>query len=232
MACNGNKSQFSSMVNEPVYRAIIKELNEKNAQLVAVSKTKSVADIKALYDLGQKDFGENYVQEIIEKQPLLPHDIRWHFIGHLQSNKVKYITPFVYMIHGVDSLKLLVEINKQAGKNNRVIPVLLQMHIAREETKFGLDEKELNDILLHAAELKNVSIRGLMGMASFTDDKEIVCAEFGYLKSVYDRINNHSNTYHLSLTTLSMGMSADYAIAVEEGSNMVRIGSLLFGERL
>jgi PLP dependent protein len=219
------------MVNESIFKAIINELDLKKVRLVAVSKTKPVADIKALYDLGQRDFGENYVQEITEKQSFLPSDVQWHFIGHLQSNKVKYIAPFVYMIHGVDSLKLLVEINKQAAKNNRIIPVLLQMHIAREDTKFGLDEIELNDLLLQAEELKNVSIKGLMGMASFTDDKEAVHAEFRYLKSVYDKINNNSTTYRFSLTILSMGMSADYNIAIAEGSTMVRIGSLLFGER-
>ncbi|MFT3702001.1 MAG: YggS family pyridoxal phosphate-dependent enzyme [Agriterribacter sp.] len=218
------------MVNEEAYKNIIGELEQKKVQLIAVSKTKPVEDIFALYALGQKDFGENYVQEIVEKQPQLPIDIRWHFIGHLQSNKVKYIAPFIYMIHGVDSLKLLLEINKQAQKNNRIIPVLLQVYIAKEETKFGLDETELNEVLQHAPTLKNIAIKGLMGMASFTNDKDAVRSEFRSLKSMYDRINN-SNTYHLSLTTLSMGMSADYAIAVEEGSTMVRIGSLLFGER-
>lgn len=224
-------SNLVIMVNDTAYKTIIKELDEKKVTLVAVSKTKPVADIKDLYDVGQRDFGENYVQEIAEKQPLLPADVRWHFIGHLQSNKVKYIAPFVYMIHGVDSLKLLVEINKQAAKNSRIIPVLLQVHIAQEETKFGLDEKELDDVLLNTGGLTSIAIKGLMGMASFTDDKETVRTEFRYLKSIFDKINKNSATHHLLLTTLSMGMSADYAIAIEEGSTMVRIGSLLFGKR-
>lgn len=218
-------------VNKSAYHELTQIFSEKNVTLVAVSKTKPVSDILDLYELGQRDFGENYVQEITEKQPLLPLDIRWHFIGHLQSNKVKYIAPFVYMIHGIDSLKLLKEVNKQAVKVNRIIPVLLQMHIAKEETKFGLDENELLEILQHADELKNVSIKGLMGMASFTNDEKIVRAEFKYLKSLYDKINDRFTTYSLSLTTLSMGMSSDYTIAIEEGSNMVRIGSLLFGAR-
>lgn len=218
-------------VNKNAYHELTQIFSEKNVTLVAVSKTKPVSDILELYELGQRDFGENYVQEITEKQPLLPQDTCWHFIGHLQSNKVKYIAPFVHMIHGIDSLKLLKEVNKQAVKVNRIIPVLLQMHIAKEETKFGLDENELLEILQHADELKNVSIKGLMGMASFTNDEKIVRAEFKYLKSLYDKINDRLTTYSLSLTTLSMGMSSDYTIAIEEGSNMVRIGSLLFGAR-
>ncbi|MGN6492734.1 MAG: YggS family pyridoxal phosphate-dependent enzyme [Agriterribacter sp.] len=215
-------------VNKAVYQDLKDFLSQKSTTLIAVSKTKPAADIQALYDLGQRDFGENYVQEITEKHTALPPDIRWHFIGHLQTNKVKYIAPFVHLIHGIDSLKLLKEVNKQALKNQRVIGVLLQMHIAREETKFGLDENELKELLAHIHDLKNVEVKGLMGMASFTSDEQIIRSEFRYLKSLYDQL---LTTYHLSLTTLSMGMSSDYKIAIEEGSNMVRIGSLLFGAR-
>ena len=215
-------------VNTENYKAIITELSGK-VTLVAVSKTKPVEDIQSLYDLGQRDFGENYVQELAEKEALLPKDIRWHFIGHLQSNKVKYIAPFVYLIHGVDSLNLLKEINKQAIKNNRIINCLLQVHIAKEETKFGFDEQELKE-LKGLNELKNIRICGLMGMASFSDDKELVRSEFHNLKNLYDS-NAQLSTINHQLSTLSMGMSSDYKIAIEEGSNMVRIGSLLFGER-
>jgi pyridoxal phosphate enzyme (YggS family) len=216
------------MIDKEAYEKIIEKLQPKNVTLVAVSKTKPPEAIKELYDLGQRDFGENYVQEMVDKQAQLPSDIRWHFIGHLQTNKVKYITPFVHLIHGVDSLKLLKEINKQALKANRIINVLLQVHIAQEETKFGLDEKELEEIFnpnssqLH--ELKNIRIQGLMGMASFTENEEQIRKEFRYLKTLFDK--------YTQLQTLSMGMSADYEIAIEEGSNMVRIGSLIFGSRV
>jgi PLP dependent protein len=218
-------------VNKEMYKTIIDELGA-GITLVAVSKTKPVEDIRELYDLGQRDFGENYVQELVDKQPVLPAGIRWHFIGHLQSNKVKYIVPFVHLIHGVDSLKLLEEINKQSKKINRITPVLLQVHIAREETKFGLDEKELEEILKYRSDppsdhLPNIKISGLMGMASFTDDMNKVRAEFKYLKSLFDKFNTPAS----ALNTLSMGMSSDYKMAMEEGSNMVRIGSLLFGAR-
>ncbi len=208
-------------INTEKYKSLLAELNGK-ATLVAVSKTKPVEDIQALYDLGQRDFGENYVQELVDKEAVLPNDIRWHFIGHLQSNKVKYIAPFVYLIHGVDSFSLLKEINKQGAKNNRIIDCLLQVHIAKEETKFGFNEEELSDLTGLSA-LKNVHIAGMMGMASFSDDKDLVKSEFAYLKSLFNT-NGH-------YTILSMGMSGDYPIALEEGSNMVRIGSLLFGER-
>lgn len=218
-------------VNQVGYNHLNNILSKDNITLVAVSKTKPISDIQALYDLGQRNFGENYVQELIEKEPLLPKDIRWHFIGHLQTNKVKYIAPFVYMIHGIDSLKLLKEVNKQAEKLNRIIPVLLQVYIAKEETKFGLDEHELDELLQHAVDLKNISIKGLMGMASFSSDEQVVRSEFRYLKCIYDKINNTPDTYNLQLTTLSMGMSGDYKLAIEEGSNLVRIGSLLFGAR-
>lgn len=215
-------------VNKKVYSDIVEQLKQKAVCLVAVSKTKPVEDIQELYDLGQRDFGENYVQELVDKAEKLPKDIRWHFIGHLQTNKVKLIAPFVQLIHGVDSLKLLKEINKQAEKNNRIIDCLLQVHIAQEETKFGLDEEELNDVMM--CQCANVRICGLMGMASFTEDMDKVRNEFRYLKGLFDK-QNSLTIDQSSFTTLSMGMSSDYTVAIEEGSNMVRIGSLLFGER-
>jgi len=215
-------------INIEKYKAIVAELGNK-VTLVAVSKTKPIEDIQALYNSGHRDFGENYVQELVEKQAALPRDIRWHFIGHLQSNKVKFIAPFVHLVHGVDSINLLKEINKQAAKNNRVIDCLLQIHIAKEETKFGFDEQELKQIP-DLSDMKNVRICGLMGMASFSDDKSLVRSEFHNLKNIFD-INAVLSTMNYQLSTLSMGMSGDYTIAIEEGSNMVRIGSLLFGER-
>lgn len=215
-------------VNVEQYGAISRELATKNVTLVAVSKTKPVADIEALYALGQRDFGENYVQELVDKQALLPADIRWHFIGHLQSNKVKYIAPFVYLIHGVDSLKLLKEIDKQAAKNNRIIHCLLQIHIASEETKFGMDEQELAEALDQLHLFPNVKIDGLMGMASFSEDETKVRNEFKKLHQLL----RHSAISHQPSAILSMGMSGDYKMAIEEGSNMVRIGSLLFGARV
>ncbi len=216
-------------INIKAYDTIKTELSLKKASLVAVSKTKPVEDIQALYDLGQRDFGENYVQELVEKEVALPKDIHWHFIGHLQSNKVKYIAPFVYLIHGVDSFSLLKEINKQALKHNRIINCLLQVHLAKEETKFGFAEHELPELNeLH--ELKNIKIVGLMGMASFSDDTILVSNEFKNLKRIFDT-NAQLSTVNYQLSTLSMGMSNDYKIALEDGSNMVRIGSLLFGER-
>jgi PLP dependent protein len=216
-------------INIEKYQQITNELKGK-AILVAVSKTKPIEDILELYNLGQRDFGENYVQELIEKEAALPKDIRWHFIGHLQSNKVKYIAPFIYLIHGVDSLSLLKEINKQAIKNNRIIDCLLQVYIAKEETKFGLDENELDEIKNNLPQLKNIQVIGLMGMASFSTDEGLIRKEFEELKKCFDE-NAQLITYNLPLTTLSMGMSSDYKIAVEQGSNMVRIGSLLFGQR-
>ena len=226
-------------VNPELYKEIITELKRKNVTLVAVSKTKPVEEILELYDLGQRDFGENYVQELVEKEAQLPKDIRWHFIGHLQSNKVKLIAPFVSLIHSVDSDKILKEINKQAAKNNRVIDCLLQVYIASEETKFGLDKEELSSLIktigFNGSQdkmlYKNVCIKGLMGMASFTDDKEILRNEFKVLKSIFDKYADMSSA-NCQLSIVSMGMSADYRMAIEEGSNMVRIGSLLFGERV
>jgi pyridoxal phosphate enzyme (YggS family) len=217
------------LINQKNYFDIVKELGE-NVMLVAVSKTKPFEAIKELYDLGHRDFGENYVQELEEKQKQLPGDIRWHFIGHLQSNKVKYIVPFVYLIHGIDSFKLLKEVDKQAKKTNRTIDVLLQVHIAREETKFGLDENELHELLMNSVGFKNIRVRGLMGMASFTDDKDKVRNEFKYLKSLFDKCARLQAS-NFTFQTLSMGMSGDYRLAIEEGSTMVRIGSLIFGER-
>ena len=215
-------------INKEAYNSIVAELGEK-VTLVAVSKTKPVEDISALYELGQRDFGENYVQELVSKQEQLPKDIRWHFIGHLQSNKVRQIAPFVHLIHGVDSPKLLREINKQGERINRVINCLAQVHIAEEETKFGLDEKELNELLssLRTQPLNHVKIRGLMGMASLTEHLDKVRTEFRQLKTLYDRYQISNLEYQI----LSMGMSSDYKVAIEEGSNMVRIGSLIFGER-
>lgn len=214
------------------YNSIKTTLEQQGVTLVAVSKTKPVEDILELYQLGQRDFGENYVQELVDKQAQLPKDISWHFIGHLQSNKVKYIAPFVHLIHGVDSASLVKEINKQALKNGRTIDVLLQVFIASEETKFGLDENELATIIdgFKKAEYGNVRVVGLMGMASFTEDLTIVRAEFKKLKRIYDSLPA-SGIVNIKPQFLSMGMSADYPIAIQEGSNMVRIGSLLFGSR-
>jgi pyridoxal phosphate enzyme (YggS family) len=219
-------------VNKDKYNEIIEELGNK-VTLVAVSKTKPVEDIQELYNLGQRDFGENYVQELVDKEAALPKDIHWHFIGHLQSNKVKYIAPFVHLIHGIDSFSLLKGINKQAAKNNRTIDCLLQIYVAKEETKFGLDEKELNELMHQQTiePLNNISIKGLMGMASFSDDKELIRSEFKYLKGLADKINAQYSIPNVQCSIISIGMSGDYKIAIEEGSTMVRIGSLLFGER-
>ncbi len=216
------------------YNNISQELAATNTALVAVSKTKPVEDIQQAYNIGVRDFGENYVQELADKQIQLPTDIRWHFIGHLQTNKVKYIAPFVYLIHGVDSEKLLLEINKQGKKLNKRINCLLQIHIAKEETKFGLNEDELFQIIQKyfiekTITLDFVNIVGLMGMASFTDNKETIQSEFNFLKQLHTSINEQIKND--SFRVLSMGMSGDYPLAIACGSNMVRIGSLLFGER-
>ena len=218
-------------INKEAYFNILAETKAAGAVLVAVSKTKPVEAIKELYDLGHRDFGENYVQELMEKEAQLPKDIRWHFIGHLQSNKVKYITPFVHLIHGIDSVKLLKEVNKQAAKNDRKLSVLLQIHIAQEETKFGFSEEELStDFFNELQELNNVKISGLMGMASFSNDTKIVRQEFKNLKQIFDNYAQRPTPNGQPLT-LSMGMSADYKIALDEGSSLIRIGSLLFGKR-
>ena len=223
-------------INTELYYSVINELKSQDVTLVAVSKTKPAADIQELYTLGQRDFGENYVQELVDKTGQLPADIRWHFIGHLQRNKVKFIAPFVHLIHGVDSWRLLEEINSQGKKLNRVIDCLLQVYIAREETKFGLDEAELAVLMKTIPQyhelnkLNHIRIRGFMGMASFSDNAEQVRTEFRQLKSLFDQYK-HTRTPAIQMDTLSMGMSGDYRIAIAEGSNMVRIGSLLFGER-
>lgn len=216
-------------MNIEAYNKLVQECKQRHVTLVAVSKTKPVEDILTLYNLGQRDFGENYVQELVEKQQELPKDIRWHFIGHLQTNKVKQVVGITELIHGVDSFKLLKEINKQSAKINVTTNCLLQIHIAQEETKFGLDEKEVNDLLTEFdnLEMRNVNIVGMMGMASFTNDENQIRKEFQYLKSLQVKLS----TANLPLSTLSMGMTADYAIAIEEGSTMIRVGSLIFGER-
>lgn len=205
----------------------------QNVTLVAVSKTKPVEEILPIYDAGQRIFGENKVQELCDKYDVMPKDIQWHLIGHLQTNKVKYVAPFVALIHAVDSLKLLQEINKQAKKNNRVIPCLLQFHIADEETKFGLSLEEGNELLKNDEFklLENIQLAGVMGMATFTDDTTQVQNEFRTLKSIFDnlKLNHFSSSTHFK--EISMGMSGDYEIAIKEGSTMVRIGSKIFGER-
>jgi|TARA_B110000037_G_scaffold223099_1_gene302059 pyridoxal phosphate enzyme (YggS family) len=208
---------------------IISSSLPKHVSLVAVSKTKPISDIQEAYDAGQRIFGENKIQEMVEKHEVLPKDIEWHMIGHLQRNKVKYMAPFVDLIHGIDSLKTLKEINKQALKHHRNINCLLQVKIAQEETKFGLETNEIESILSNSAfnELKNITITGLMGMASFTDDSSQVSKEFQSLKIIFDKLKTH----HSSLTTISMGMSGDYKLAIEAGSNMIRVGSSIFGER-
>lgn len=207
---------------------ILKDL-PKEVTLVAVSKTKTQMEIMEAYKAGQRIFGENKIQEMAGKWSALPKDIEWHMIGHVQTNKVKYMSEFVTLIHGVDSLKLLKEINKQGIKHNRTINCLLQVHIAQEQTKFGLDEKELFEILESPEfrTLGNVRIKGLMGMASFTDNEEQIHREFSNLNSIYLKLLNKVPDANI----LSMGMSGDYKIAIEEGSNMVRIGSSIFGGR-
>lgn len=208
---------------------VIKEKLSKEITLVAVSKTKPNEAILEAYETGQRVFGENKIQEMTQKWETLPKDIQWHMIGHVQRNKVKYMAEFVSLVHGVDSFRLLLEINKQAKKHNRTIPCLLQMHIAEEETKFGLDTSEL-DAMLNSEEfaaLENIRIEGLMGMATFTQDEEQLKKEFASLKSIFDNLKQKLP----DISILSMGMSGDYAIAIEEGSTMVRIGSSIFGAR-
>jgi pyridoxal phosphate enzyme (YggS family) len=222
-------------MNNVAYHELRTELTVAKAGLLAVSKTRTALEIRALYDLGQRDFGENYVQEMVEKQAQLPGDIRWHFIGHLQSNKVRYIAPFVYMIHGVDSEKLLLEISKQAVRQQHSIRCLLQVHIAREETKFGFSGQDLTDLmkripgLREENKLDGLQLSGLMGMASLTADQDEIRKEFRQLKILFDEMKK--TLPGEPVDTLSMGMSSDYAIALEEGSTLIRIGTLLFGER-
>jgi len=209
----------------------IKNVLPEHVTLVAVSKTKPISDLMEAYNAGQRIFGENKIQEMTDKYEEMPKDIQWHMIGHVQTNKIKYMAPYVSLIHGVDSFKLLKEINKQAAKNNRVINCLLQIHIAEEETKFGLDEAELDEILKqiqHDKEtFRNIKIAGLMGMATFTENQNQIKKEFLRLKSIFDKLN----TEHFKLNTLSMGMSGDYELAISCGSTMVRIGSSIFGNR-
>jgi hypothetical protein len=210
-----------------------KELAPFKARLIAVSKTKPNSDLLQAYECGQRDLGENKVQELTAKYEALPKDIRWHMIGHLQRNKVKYIAPFVHLIHGVDSLRLLREINKQAQKHDRVIDCLLQIFIASEETKFGLDKDELFDLLKSPdlAEMENIRIVGFMGMATNTENQEQVRSEFRYLKNLFDEVAEAYRSEKVQMKELSMGMTGDYKIALEEGSTMVRVGSAIFGER-
>jgi len=210
----------------------IKSTIPEHVTLVAVSKTKPVSDLMQAYEAGQRIFGENKIQEMADKYEEMPKDIQWHMIGHVQTNKVKFMAPFVSLIHGVDSLKLLQEINKQALKNNRIIDCLLQIHIAEEETKFGLDENELNELISSSEfkEMKNIRTLGLMGMATFTEDQNQIKKEFQHLKSIFDSIKT-LQTENCKLNTISMGMSGDYQLAIECGSTMVRIGSSIFGGR-
>ena len=210
----------------------IKSSLPENVTLVAVSKTKPIANLLEAYNAGQRIFGENKIQEMTEKWEEMPKDIQWQMIGHIQTNKVKFMAPFVSLIHGVDSLKLLEEINKQALKNNRIIDCLLQIHIAEEETKFGLNEDELKDLLASETfkNLNNIKIIGLMGMATFTENQDQIKKEFEHLKSIFDTIKSLS-IVDCQLSILSMGMSGDYQLAISCGSTMVRIGSSIFGGR-
>lgn len=212
---------------------LIKESLNESVTLVAVSKTKPIEDLQEAYDAGQRIFGENKVQELREKEPALPKDIEWHMIGHMQSNKVKYIAPYISLIHGVESFKLLKEINKQAAKNNRTINVLLQFHIATESTKFGLQLEEARNILgsNEFQELLNINISGVMGMASFVDDESQVRQEFKSLRGIFNELKSEFFNNSDSFNVISMGMSGDYKLAIEEGSTMVRVGSSIFGAR-
>jgi PLP dependent protein len=211
----------------------LQELKPYNSTLIAVSKTHPAEAVKEAYDCGQVDFGENKVQELQEKKELLPDSIQWHLIGHLQSNKVKYISPYVHLIHSVDSIKLLDEINKQGQKNNRIISCLLQVHIAQEETKFGADVNDIRNWLGEnlLEQFEHVKIKGFMGMASLTEDTSKIKQEFDQLKSLFDECKKHHNISNTDWKELSMGMSSDYKIALDAGSTMVRVGSAIFGNR-
>lgn len=217
-------------------RQNIEEIKSKlpeNVKLVAVSKTKSKEEILEVYNSGHKIFGENKVQELVKKHDELPKDIEWHFIGHLQSNKVKYIAPFVHLIHGIDSFKLLMEINKEAAKNKRVIPCLLQFYIASEATKSGLSLEKAQQILdsTEFTLMKNIKISGVMGMATFTDDEKQITSEFKMLKTIFDMLKNEYFFDSESFCEISMGMSDDFSLALNEGSTIVRVGSKIFGAR-
>jgi PLP dependent protein len=222
-----------NILNKEALEQLIKICKEHQATLIAVSKTYSSDEIYEVYNSGIRDFGENRVQEMLPKQATLPTDIRWHLIGHLQSNKVKYIAPFIAMIHSVDSPGLAATIHQQALKNNRTIDILLQVHIATEEHKFGFSESEIEKFLEHieSAPLNGIRIRGLMGMATFTDNQSQIKNEFKALKSLHNHIKERFFSNNSTFDTLSMGMSGDYLLALEEGSNMLRIGSLIFGTR-
>lgn len=213
---------------DQVYSSIPKETT-----LVAVSKTKPIEKLREAYDIGQRDFGENKVQELSEKQQVLPNDINWHFIGHLQRNKVKFIAPFVHLIHSIDSIRLLNEVNKCAKKNNRKISCLLQFHIAKEESKFGFSLDELNNEFhqTYPEKWEHINFTGVMGMATFSDNKEIVQSEFKALRLIFEKLKNDFFKDNSNFKTISMGMSQDYEIAIQEGSNMIRVGSALFGKR-
>lgn len=209
------------------YHKISDQLKEENVTLVPVSKKKPVEDLMQVYEMGGRIFGENYVQELTDKYEQMPKDIEWHLLGHLQRNKVKYIAPFISLIHSVDSLRLLREINKQAAKNERVINCLLQVFIAEEDSKTGMDESELPEVLNALEDLPNVKVVGLMGISTFTDDKKVVVREFRQLKRIYDE----GKKKHPEWNTLSMGMSGDWQLAIEEGSTMIRVGTSIFGAR-
>ena len=215
------------MVNKNIIR-IISDIPE-NVRLVAISKTKSAEDIMMAYETGQRVFGENKIQEMSAKYEDLPKDIKWHMVGHVQSNKIKYMAPYVDLIHGIDSLKSIKILNKEGAKNNRILNCLLQLKISKEESKFGLGEKQFKEIIYsdEYKEMKNVKIKGLMAMASNTNAKSIIRSEFVHAKKIFDEINNRDKSFKI----LSMGMSNDYKIAIECGSNMIRLGSLIFGER-
>ena len=215
------------MVNKNILR-IISDI-PKNVRLVAISKTKSAVEIMMAYETGQRVFGENKIQEMSEKYEDLPKDIKWHMVGHVQSNKIKYMAPYVDLIHGIDSLKSIKILNKEGAKNNRILNCLLQLKISKEESKFGLGEKEFKEIIYsdEYKEMKNIKIKGLMAMASNTSEKSIIRSEFVHAKKIFDEINNRDKSFEI----LSMGMSNDYKIAIECGSNMIRLGSLIFGER-
>lgn len=226
-------ASFPMSVAENLQRFRTQLIPFPQSQLVAVSKTKPIALLEEAYTAGQRHFGENKVQEMTEKAEVLPKDVHWHMIGHLQTNKVKYLAPYVYLIHSVDSLKLLKEIDKQAAKNNRVISCLLQVYIAKEESKFGLDENELSNLLLggELSTLPNIRISGFMGMATNTENQEVIRKEFRYLKGLFDHYKKQSLPSNVALKEISMGMSGDYEIALEEGSTLIRVGSAIFGER-
>ena len=204
---------------------LIKQTIPQSVCLIAVSKTQSNNDILKAYNTGQKNFGENKVQELVQKQEKLPKDIRWHMIGHLQTNKVKFIAPFIDMIHSVDSLKLINEIDKRAKQNNRIIDCLLQVHIANEKTKFGFEPDKIEGVIEETKKNKNINIKGLMGMASFTDKKNEIIKEFSLINKLFKKVQNEK------INVLSTGMSSDYLIAIENGSNMIRLGSIIFGKR-